>query len=144
MAGLRDPDRFLLKRGNRWYYQRRVPNQFSHLDDRAFVKVSLKTGSQEVARLRRDQLAEADDQYWMALAVEAGSPGGRRPAMRAALEHRYKAAISRAMAYPRARVALSPGACAWCGFRNPCRSRPASRWPVIAGVRWRRISGPSH
>jgi integrase len=99
MAELRDPDRFLLKRGNRWYYQRRVPNAFSHLDHRAFVKVSLKTGSHEIARLRRDHLAEADDQYWMALAAEAGSPGGRGPALRAALEHRYKAAISRAMAY---------------------------------------------
>jgi hypothetical protein len=57
MAGLRDPDRILLKRGRRWYYQRRVLNAFSLPDDRAFVKVSLKTGSQEVARFRRDQLA---------------------------------------------------------------------------------------
>jgi hypothetical protein len=48
-----DPDRFLLQRGKRWYYQRRVPSQFSHIDDRRFAKVSLKTGSLEVARLRR-------------------------------------------------------------------------------------------
>ncbi len=94
-----DPDRFLLQRGKRWYYQRRVPSQFSHIDERRFAKVSLKTQSLEVARLRRDQLAEADDEYWMAMAVEAASPEGTGLTMRAALEHRYKAAISRAMAY---------------------------------------------
>ncbi|NHK27105.1 tyrosine-type recombinase/integrase [Parvularcula flava] len=94
-----DPDRFLLRRGKRWYYQRRVPGQFSHLDGRRFAKVSLKTGSLEIARLRRDQLAEADDQYWMALAAEAASPGGQGPTVRTALEHRYKAAIARAMAF---------------------------------------------
>jgi integrase len=94
-----DPDRFLLQRGKRWYYQRRVPSQFSHIDERRFAKVSLKTESLEIARLRRDQLAEADDEYWMAMAVEAASPEGTGPTMRAALEHRYKAAIARAMAY---------------------------------------------
>mgnify|MGYP006282982369 FL=1 len=35
----------------------------------------------------------------MALAVEAASPEGTGPTMRAALEHRYKAAIARAMAH---------------------------------------------
>ncbi|MEL6725490.1 MAG: DUF6538 domain-containing protein, partial [Pseudomonadota bacterium] len=70
MTIIRDPDRFLLKRGKRWYYQRRVPGQFSHLDQRRFAKVSLKTESLEIARVRRDQLADADDEYWMALAVE--------------------------------------------------------------------------
>ncbi len=94
-----DPDKFLLQRGKRWYYQRRVPGQFSHIDSRRFVKVSLKTESLEVARLRRDQLAEADDEHWMALAIEAASPEGTGPTIREALEHRYKAAISRAMAY---------------------------------------------
>lgn len=99
MAMASDPDRFLLQRGKRWYYQRRVPTQFSHIDERRFAKVSLKTESLEIARLRRDQLAEADDEYWMAMAVEAASPEGTGPTMRAALEHRYKAAIARAMAY---------------------------------------------
>lgn len=99
MAIMRDPDRFLLKRGQRWYYQRRVPGQFSHLDPRRFAKVSLKTDSLEVARLRRDQLAEADDEYWMALATEYSDNNQSGSNVRAALEHRYKAAISRAMAY---------------------------------------------
>ena len=96
---MRDPDRFLLKRGRRWYYQRRVPGQFSHLDQRRFAKVSLKTDSLEIARLRRDHLAEADDEYWMALAIELAEDNANGPTVRAALEHRYKAAISRAMAY---------------------------------------------
>ena len=99
MANIRDPDRFLLKRGRRWYYQRRVPGQFSHLDQRRFAKVSLKTDSLEIARLRRDHLAEADDEYWMALAIELAEDNANGPTVRAALEHRYKAAISRAMAY---------------------------------------------
>ncbi len=99
MAIMRDPDRFLLKRGKRWYYQRRVPGQFSHLDQRRFAKVSLKTDSLEIVRLRRDHLAEADDEYWMALAIELAEENANGPTVRAALEHRYKAAISRAMAY---------------------------------------------
>lgn len=99
METVLDPNQFLLRRGKRWYYQRRVPGQFSHLDTRTFAKVSLKTESLETARLRRNQLAEADDQYWMALAAEESSPGGHGPHVRAALEHRYKAAIARAMAY---------------------------------------------
>ena len=99
MAFMRDPDRFLLKRGRRWYYQRRVPGQFAHLDQRRFAKVSLKTDSLEIARVRRDQLAEADDEYWMALAIELAEDNANGTTVRAALEHRYKAAISRAMAY---------------------------------------------
>lgn len=99
MTAPRDPDRFLLKRGKRWYYQRRVPTQFSAIDSRKFAKVSLKTESLELARLRRDQLAEADDEYWMALALETDGAPGSGPTVRAALEHRYKAAIARAMAY---------------------------------------------
>ena len=79
MANMRDPDRFLLKRGKRWYYQRRVPGQFSHLDQRRFAKVSLKTDSLEIARLRRDHLAEADDEYWMALAVELAEENANAP-----------------------------------------------------------------
>ena len=99
MTIMRDPDRFLLKRGKRWYYQRRVPGQFSHLDQRRFAKVSLKTESLEIARVRRDQLADADDEYWMALAVELAEENANGSTVRAALEHRYKSAISRAMAY---------------------------------------------
>lgn len=99
MASARDPNRFLLRRGNRWYYQRRVPGQFSHLDQRRFAKVSLKTDSLDLARVRRDQLAEADDQYWMALSFEMENGSANGPTVRAALEHRYKAAIARAMAY---------------------------------------------
>lgn len=95
MESPNNPDRFLLKRGTRWYYQRRVPKQFAAVDPRTFAKVSLKTSSLDLARLRRDQLADADDQYWLALSVEAG----QGPDVRKALEHRYTSAIARAMAY---------------------------------------------
>lgn len=60
-------------------------------------RVLLKVESLEIARLRGDQLAEADDEYWMALAVKVASPEGTGPTTRAAPEYRYKAAIARSM-----------------------------------------------
>lgn len=99
MSDTPDPDKFLLQRGARWYYQRRVPKQFAHVDPRRFAKVSLKTRSLELARVRRDQLAEADDQYWMSLALEADGGETTTKTIRQSLERRYKAAIARAMAY---------------------------------------------
>ena len=71
MASYPKQDRFLTQRGDKWYYQRLVPRRFAHIDSRPRVRYSLRTTSVEVARLRRDALAEADLNYWTALAVEA-------------------------------------------------------------------------
>lgn len=99
MAGYPKQDRFLTQRGDRWYYQRLVPSRFAHIDPRPRVRYSLRTSSVEVARLRRDALAEADLNYWTALAVEAAENDDVSDATLKAEEHRYNAAQTRALAY---------------------------------------------
>ncbi|NNU17088.1 tyrosine-type recombinase/integrase [Parvularcula sp. ZS-1/3] len=63
-----DPDRYLKRRGRRWHYVRRVPKHAEAHDQRGTIQVSLKTTSQEVARLKRDALEKADDLYWSGVA----------------------------------------------------------------------------
>ena len=63
-----DPDRYLKLRGRRWHYVRRVPAHAQQHDRRRVIQVSLKTTSQEVARLKRDALEKADDLYWSGVA----------------------------------------------------------------------------
>lgn len=99
MTGYPKQDRFLTQRGDKWYYQRLVPGRFAHIDPRARVRYSLRTSSIEIARLRRDALAEADLNYWTALAVEAAENDGVSDATLRAEDHRYKAAQTRALAY---------------------------------------------
>ena len=99
MSGYPKQDRFLTRRGDRWYYQRLVPGRFAHVDPRPRVRYSLRTSSLEIARLRRDALAEADLNYWTALAVETAENHNVSDATLKAEEHRYKAAQTRALAY---------------------------------------------
>ena len=96
---LRSLDQYLKRRGNRWYYARRVPERVAALDPRGMVKTALKTTSLEVARARRDALAEADDHYWASLlaTVEADQPNPNSSDNAAALSM-YKSAKMRAMA----------------------------------------------
>lgn len=92
-------EKFLLLRGEKWQYHRRVPGRFSHVDPRRFVRVALHTNSLEIAKLRRDALVEADDAYWQALSEEASATTGDKPILNQALINRYKAAKTRAMAF---------------------------------------------
>lgn len=96
-------DRHLHQRGGRWHYQRRVPRAFTHIDPRAYSKKALKTSSLEVARKRRDLIEQADDEWWMALAVQVAQTGDMSgdgaSILRATTEQRYKAAVTRAMSY---------------------------------------------
>ncbi|MEO0439175.1 MAG: DUF6538 domain-containing protein [Pseudomonadota bacterium] len=73
MVSALKPDRHLLLRGSVWHYQRRVPKKFQRFDSRRFVRESLGTSSLEIARMRRDELARADDAYWSSLAVAAAT-----------------------------------------------------------------------
>ena len=98
MTVLRHPDQFLLKRGERWHYHRRVPGKFKTLDARTFVRVSLDTENRKIARMRRDALVEADDAYWMSLFLADVEGEGASEATRKASEKRYEAASARAMA----------------------------------------------
>lgn len=90
-------DKFLMKRGPVWYYQRFVPKKFSHVDTRKRVRYSLNTPSVEIARLRRDALVEADDNYWRSLALEAADNDGVTEAKQLSEEKLYKAATTRAL-----------------------------------------------
>ena len=83
MAASQKSDRHLLLRGAVWHYQRRVPKKYQRFDGRRFVRESLGTSSLEIARMRRDELARADDAYWASLAVASatgrtdGAPDGK-------------------------------------------------------------------
>lgn len=64
------------------------------------IRVALQTQSLEVARMRRDALAEADDLYWASLSGGDRVPGAETVAelKRKVAARRYRAATQRAMA----------------------------------------------
>ncbi len=53
MAVMRNLDQHLKRRGSRWYYQRRMPLEYTDFDDRKLICKALKTESLEVTRARR-------------------------------------------------------------------------------------------
>ncbi len=95
MTVMRSLDQYLLNRNGHWYYLRRVPETYAQFDQRTYSKASLKTTALEVARARRDAMAEADDLYWASLVEHAGVADqlSQNPALT-----RYRAAKKRAMA----------------------------------------------
>jgi len=99
MTSAQNHDNYLLLRGQKWQYHRRVPGRFSHVDPRRFVRIALHTKSIEIAKLRRDAMVEADDAYWQALTEEAAKSEGDETALSQALVNRYNAATARAMGF---------------------------------------------
>ena len=91
MTAPKKPDRHLLMRGSVWHYQRRVPRKYRRFDSRRFVRESLGISSLEIARIRRDELARADDAYWAALAVAAATGREDGGADGSSLREYYKA-----------------------------------------------------
>jgi len=63
--------RFLKDRSGWCHYVRRVPTRFKDLDRRGLIQVALHTQSLEIAMMRRNGLAEADDALWSSLALQA-------------------------------------------------------------------------
>ena len=92
MSEMRRLDQYLKQRKGRWYYVCRVPLRSRDVDTRDVIKLALMTGSREVARARRDSLAEADEQLWASLATYDA------PTKSSASHRRYRAAKSRAFA----------------------------------------------
>lgn len=97
--------RYLKSRGSKWHYVRRVPSHFSHIDDRGTIRIALKTGSLDVAQIRRDALERADDMFWQGLALDdpTQSAHARYQAARTravALGFEYKAAVEIAESSP--------------------------------------------
>ena len=92
MSEMKHLDQYLKLRKGRYYYVRRVPNRYRDVDSRTLIKMALGTGSREVARARRDGLAEADEQLWASLKA-FDSSFAVHPAL-----GRYEAAKARALA----------------------------------------------
>jgi len=99
MSALLNPEKYLTKRGGKWYYQRFIPKRFHHVDDRVRIRHSLNTESLDIAMVRRDAQVVADDNYWRALALEAADNNGVSDSTRAIEDKLYKAASSRAQVY---------------------------------------------
>lgn len=72
-------NRFLRFRDNHWHYKRRAPARYADFDDRGVVRMSLKTTSLDIARLRRDAQAQADDLFWASLVGIDGEPANDDP-----------------------------------------------------------------
>ena len=87
-------NRYLVRRGERWYYFRRIPKRFAEVDDRTYSKASLNTDSLTVARERRDAMADADEQQWESMIAELGN----NPTPEIAKICRYRSAQRRARA----------------------------------------------
>lgn len=65
---MKKEDRYLKKRGNRYWYVRGVPRDVLLLDHRApLLQQTLRTSSIHTAREKRDVIARADDELWDAL-----------------------------------------------------------------------------
>ena len=75
-------NRYLVRRGERWYYSRRIPKRYAHIDARTYSKAALNTDSLTVARERRDAMADADENLWDAALSELGNnPTPERPSL---------------------------------------------------------------
>ncbi len=100
MAVMKDLNQHLHRRGNRWHYVRRVPSEYADFDPRGMIRKSLKTESLEVARARRDALAEADEQFWATVAISGQGLTGANPVSKQTRHamREYQAARQRAMA----------------------------------------------
>lgn len=75
-----NPDRYLVRRGRRFYYKRYVPTEIQELDDRApYVCQALKTEELFIARQQHDILEEADNHYWASLILNADNKIAKHP-----------------------------------------------------------------
>lgn len=97
---LQDYDtKLLIKKRGYWYYQRRVPKKFAHVDPRRYVKKALRTKAVDEAIAKRDALIKADNEYWTALSLEAAQLGDVSETRFAVEQHRYNAAKARALSF---------------------------------------------
>ena len=91
--------KMLICRAGHWHYHRRVPRKYRHVDHRTFVRKSLNTTSLEIAKLRRNALVEADDQYWQTLVLGMDGQGNLNDVTYKIEKKRYQATVARALAY---------------------------------------------
>lgn len=61
-------DRYLMLRGRKYQYVRRIPSEVQSLDHRnLYVRISLHTSDLGLARQMRDLYERADNEYWASL-----------------------------------------------------------------------------
>jgi len=99
MAKVEYDTKLLHKKRGYWYYQRRVPLKYAHLDNRRYVKKALRTKAIDEAIAKRDALVKADNEYWAALELERIQNGGISDTTLAVETHRYEAAKARAVSF---------------------------------------------
>lgn len=97
MSELGQTDRYLKKRGNVWWYRRRVPEAFRRFDTRDVIETSLKTSSHDTARLRRDLIEKENKTYWDSLVASSFAVDGDSEQIRSAVSKRYQSAVMKAM-----------------------------------------------
>lgn len=99
MSFVKYDTKMLIQKRGYWYYQRRVPKKYAHIDHRRFVKKALGTKSIDDAIAKRDALIKADDEYWLSLSLEVIEQGGLSDTNLEVQKQRYKAAETRALAH---------------------------------------------
>ncbi|CAI8398572.1 MAG: Uncharacterised protein [Hyphomonas sp. TMED17] len=67
MARPLDGDRYLRPRAGWYYYYRHIPRRVQPFYEGQTIRLALGTQSRDIARMRRDELVEADDAYWAQL-----------------------------------------------------------------------------
>ena len=93
-----DGERYLRKRGDWYYYYRHVPKRVRAFYEGDTIRRALGTKSSEIARMRRDELAEADEEYWAQLGVSLAAEQVGQAMDASHATKRYELAKARAMA----------------------------------------------
>lgn len=90
--------KYLKVRGRWYYYYRHIPTRLRPFFPGKTIRLALKTRSPEIAAMRRDELAEADDQYWAQLRLSLDLEAAGQTMETGIARQHYKIAKARAMA----------------------------------------------
>lgn len=81
---------YIIKRGQKYYYRRRVPGEVKHLDKRNEVKISLKTEDYNQALLKAGVYNEHIENFWRSLVLSGQVYN---------IEQKYQTAVQIAKSY---------------------------------------------
>lgn len=98
MARPLDGDRYLRQRAGWYYYYRHIPRRVQPFYESQTIRLALSTQSRDIARMRRDELVEADDAYWAQLKLSLDLEKAGQAMDTAHARKRYEIAKARAMA----------------------------------------------
>lgn len=69
---------YLIKRNDRYYYNRRVPKSIKQLIDKSLFRIALKTDSKKIAKYRSSKLNAQVENYWKMLIASGNSHSDER------------------------------------------------------------------